>query len=140
MKSDSLVTVARLRRMAQDAARQDLSRALAAEAIAIAHADDATRRIADEAEAASSLMADDAVVDAFAVWLPGARQHAAATRAVCERAGAEVGRTRAVLTLSRTAVEAVETLLVQRAEAQAKDRARRLQAELDEIGRGTGPD
>ena len=140
MKHDALMTVARLRRLAQDEARQGLSRALADEAAAITRADDATRQIADEAAAASSLMADDAVVDAFAAWLPGARQHAADTRSACERAGAEVGRTRAILTMSRTAAEAVETLLVQRAEAQARDRARRLQAELDEIGRGTGPD
>ena len=36
---------------------------------------------------------------------------------------------------SRTAAEAVDTLLAQRAQAQADDRARRDQADLDEIGR-----
>ncbi len=140
MKHDPMVTVARIRRLARDEARQGLSRALAAEAAAIIRADDASRRIADEAAAASSLTGDDAMVEAFAAWLPGARQHAAATRTACERAGAEVSRMRAVLTLSRTAAEAVETLLVQRAEAEAKDHARRLQAELDEVGRGAVPD
>ena len=140
MKHDPLATVARLRRLAHDEARQELSRALAAEAAALARADDATRQIADETAAASSLMGDDSMVDAFAAWLPGARKHAADTRAASERAGAEVGRMRAILTVTRTAAEAVETLLAQRAEAQAKDRARRLQAELDEIGRGTAPE
>ncbi len=140
MKHDAIVTVARLRRLARDEARQALFRALAAEAVAIGHADDALRQIADETAAASSIMADDAVVDAFAAWLPGARQHAAATRAACERAGAEVGRMRAILTVSRIAAEAVEALLLQRAEEQAKDSARRLQAELDEVGRGTKRD
>lgn len=139
MKRDPIATVARLRRLARDDARQALSWALAAEATAYAHADDAIRQIADEAAAASNLMADDAVVDAFAAWLPSARRHATETRNACERANAEVARLRAVLTASRTAAEAVETLLAQRAEAQAQHRARRTQAELDEIGRQTRP-
>ena len=138
MKHNAIVTVARLRRLARDEAHQVLLCALATEAAAIARADDATRRIADETAAASSITGDDAMVDAFAAWLPGARQHAINTRAACERAGAEVGRTRAILTVSRTAAEAVETLLAQRAAAAAKDYARRFQAELDEVGRGTG--
>ncbi len=140
MKNDSMVTVARLRRLARDEASQELSRALATEAAADARAVDATRQIADETAAASSLMGDDAMVEAFAAWLPGARQHATKTRAERERAGAEVSRMRAILAVSRAAVEAVETLLAQRAEASAKDRARREQAELDEVGRGTGPE
>ena len=140
MKHDPLTTVARLRRLAHDEARQELSRALAAEAAASARADDATRQIADETAAASSLMGDDSMVDAFAAWLPGARKHASDTRAASERAGAEVGRMRAILTVTRTAAEAVEALLAERAEAQARDRARRLQAELDEIGRGAAPE
>jgi len=75
------------------------------------------------------------MVEAFAAWLPGARRHAAEARDACERAGAEVARLRAVLTASRAASEAVEALLAQRAEAKAKDRDRRSQAELDEAGR-----
>lgn len=140
MTHDAITTVARLRRLARDEARQGLSRALATETAASARADDAMQQIADETAAASSLMGDDAMVDAFAAWLPGARRHAAETRAACERAGAEVGRMRAILTVSRTAAEAVETLLAQRAEAQVKNHNRRLQAELDEIGRGAGPE
>lgn len=140
MKNDPMVTVARLRRLACDEASQGLSRALATEAAADARAADATRQIADETAAASSLMGDDAMVEAFAAWLPGARQHATNTRAACERAGAEVSRMRAILAVSRTAAEAVETLLSQRAEALAKGAARREQAELDEVGRGIGPE
>jgi flagellar export protein FliJ len=135
-----MVTVARLRRRARDEASQGLFRALATEAAADVRAADATRQIADETAAASSLSGDDAMVEAFAAWLPGARQHAVNTRAACDRAGAEVSRMRAVLAVSRAAVEAVETLLSQRAEAMAKDHARREQSELDEIGRGPGPE
>jgi putative NADH-flavin reductase len=139
MKHEVMVTVARLRRLARDEARQDLSRAVAAEAAAATRADEAVQRIAEEAVAASSLTGDDAVVDAFAAWLPGARRYAAETRALCDHASAEVGRMRAILTASRTASEAVETLLAQRADAQAKDYARRMQSELDEAGRQTMP-
>lgn len=139
MKHKAIQTVARLRRLALDDASEALSRALAAEAIAAARADEATRQIADEAAAASSLTGDDGMVEAFAAWLPGARQHAAEARDACERAGAEVARLRAVLTASRAAYEAVETLLAQRTEAEAKERDRRSQAELDEAGRQTEP-
>jgi len=135
MKHEALVTVARLRRLALDDASQALSRGLVAETIAATRADDAAQQIADEAAAASSLNGDDAMVEAFAAWLPGARRHAAEARDACERAGAEVARLRAVLTASRAASEAVEALLAQRAEAKAKDRDRRSQAELDEAGR-----
>lgn len=139
MKHKAIQTVARLRRLALDDASQALSRALAAETIAAARADEATRQIADEAAAASSLTGDDGMVEAFAAWLPGARQHAAEARDACERAGAEVARMRAVLTASRAACEAVEALLTQRAEAEARERDRRSQAELDEAGRQTEP-
>ena len=137
MKHKAIQTVARLRRLALDDASQALSRALAAEAAAAARADEATRQIAEEAAAASSLTGTDATVEAFAAWLPGARQHAADTREYCERASAEVARLRAVLTASRAAYEAVEALLAQRTEAEAKERDRRSQAELDEAGRPT---
>lgn len=139
MKHKAIQTVARLRRIALDDASQALSRALAAETMAAARADEASRQIADEAAAASSLIGDDGMVEAFAAWLPGARQHAAEARDACERAGAEVARLRAVLTASRAAYEAVETLLAQRTEAEAKERDRRSQAELDEAGRQTEP-
>lgn len=135
MANDPMLTVARLRRLARDDARQALAQGLAIEAAAAARAEHATRSIADEQAAASSLYGDDTVVEAFAAWLPGARLHAAKAREACDRAGAEVNRLRAVLTASRTAAEAVDTLLAQRAQAQADDRARREQADLDEIGR-----
>lgn len=139
MKHKAIQTVARLRRLALDDASQALSRALAAETAATARADEATRQIAEEAAVASSLTGTDAAVEAFAAWLPGARQHANETREACERASAEVSRLRAVLTASRTAYEAVETLLAQRTEAEAKEQDRRSQAELDEAGRQTEP-
>ena len=139
MKHKAIQTVARLRRLALDDASQALSRALAAESAAAARAEEAARQIAQEATAASSLTGDDAMVEAFAAWLPGARRHAAEAREACERASAEVARLRAVLTASRAACEAVETLLAQRKDAQAKERDRRSQAELDEAGRQSGP-
>lgn len=135
MTRDPIATVARLRRLARDEARLGLSRALATETEAARLADQATRDIADESAAATSLIADDSVVEAFAAWLPVARQRAAEARAACDRAGAEVARWRAVLTASRSASEAVDTLIADRAAAAAQDRARRTQAELDDAGR-----
>lgn len=137
MKHKAVQTVERLRRLALDDASQALSRALAAETAAVARADEAARRIAEEAAAASSLTGTDMTVEAFAAWLPGARRHAAEAQDACERASAEVARLRAVLTASRAAHEAVEALLAQRTEAEAKERDRRSQAELDEAGRQT---
>ena len=139
MKHKAIQTVARLRRLALDDASQALSRALAAEAAAAARAAPASRQLADEAAAAARRPGAAAPGAAFAAWLPGARQHATEAREACERAGAEVARLRAVLTASRAAYEAGEALLTQRWEAQAKERDRRSQAELDEAGRQTEP-
>jgi len=135
MTRDSLATVARLRRLAQDDARQALSLALAHQARMAARADSAARDIVNEAEAAASIHVDDAVVEAFAAWLPVARAHAADTRAECERAEAEVARLRAVLTASRAAMEAVETLMAQRDAVLAQARTRRAEIDLDDATR-----
>lgn len=135
MKHNPIETVARLRRLAQDDARQALSRATAAEQAAAGRAKQAAQHIVDEADAASSITADDAMVHSFAAWLPGARLRATALRAACEHASAEVDRLRAVLTASRIATEAVEALLAQRAAARDATHARHAHAELDEIGR-----
>ena len=135
MPRDPMKTVSRLRHLAQDDARQALAQALATEATAAARAEHAARRIAEEQAAASSVSGNDTVVEAFAAWLPGARQTAAKARETCDRAGAEVARMRAILTASRAATEAVDTLMAQRAEKQAEDRARRIQADLDDAGR-----
>ena len=135
MRNDSIETVARLRRLAQDDARQALSRATAAEQAAATRAKQADQHILNEADTASSITADDAMVHSFAAWLPGARLRAVALRAACEHASAEVDRLRAVLTASRIASESVEALLAQRAAARGAAHARHAQAELDEIGR-----
>lgn len=135
MARDPLATVARLRRLAQDDARQALAQALAHEAQAADRANSVQRDIASQAAAASSMDTGDAAVEAFAAWLPGARQQAAAARDVCERAGAEVGRLRAVLSATRAALEGVETLIAERSANDAQGRERQAEAERDDAGR-----
>ena len=80
----------------------------------------------------------DQLVEAFAAWLPGARHRAAQARAVHVRMEAEVGRLRAELQASRSALESIEALIAERRAAQAAEQARRWQRDLDEMGSKTG--
>ena len=98
----------------------------------------AERLIAAETVAASALDGDDGVVEAFAAWLPGARQRAAQAREACERAQADVSRARAVLSMTRAGVEAVATLAQEQAARLAALAARREQHALDDAARPRG--
>ncbi len=131
MAHDPLDTLVKLRRTSQDGAQQALARAISAETAAATAAANAERSIVEEQRAALDLAAGDGVVEAFGAWLPAARARAAAAWEACERARAEVARTRAALTAARTAVETVETLMDQRAKTRRDLTERRLQADLD---------
>ena len=52
-----------------------------------------------------------------------------------ERYAAETGRARAILAGLRTALESIEALVAERAQAQTAALARRAQADLDEVCR-----
>jgi hypothetical protein len=128
----------RVRRRTLEAARQDLARALEAEAIAADHhrqSEDAIRR---ELRAASCTDAPDAAVEAFAAWLP--RGRAAVMLAEAARAAAEAAsqQARTRLVVARTASEAAEQLLKNHLTAERAEAARQLQAMLDESVQRTG--
>lgn len=94
MPRDPLDTLARVRRMSHEEALAALALVLQAEEEADGLAKQAERTIAAETLAAGALDGDDGVVEAFAAWLPGARQRAAQARGACERAQADVSRAR----------------------------------------------
>ena len=135
MPPDPLVTLARVRRLAHEDALACLARTLQAEADADSLAKQADRSIARETAAAEALDGGDAVVEAFAAWLPGARRRAAHARDACERAQADVSRARAVLAMSRAGMEAVQTLMQERAARQAAAAARQEGHALDDAAR-----
>lgn len=136
MPRDPLDTLARVRRLAHEEALATLARVLQIEGEADQLAKDAERIIATEQAAAGALDGDDSVVEAFAAWLPGARQRAFQAREACERAQADVARARAVLAMTRAAMEAVATLAEDQAVRRAVAAARREQHALDDAARG----
>jgi len=115
-----------------DLAQQDLARATAAETDASALVRLAETIIGDEQEAACALDASDGAVEAFARWLPGARQRAHSARSMLESTQAEVGRMRALLTAARQALETVEALSEHRQTEREADVARRTQREMED--------
>ena len=118
--SDALPTLIRLRRQSQDQAQTALARAIHAAAVADRTAQAAEDAIRAEQDAAGALTADDGAVEAFARWLPAARDRAHVAAQQAERAQAEVCRQRALLTACRSALESVQELSDGRAAAQAK--------------------
>lgn len=132
MPRDPLSTLIRLRQRALDDAQRTLVDCIAGEARARAVADETERAIARETEAASSTTGSDAVVDAFAAWLPGARLRVEAAHRDLESLQAETTRARAGVAACRTALESVETLQRERREKAEQARERRLQLELDD--------
>ena len=136
MPHDPLLVLARVRRMAHEEALATLARALAGEAEADGAVKQAERSIAGELDAASALDGGDGVVEAFAAWLPGARQRAAQARQACERAQADVSRARAMLSVTRSGTEAVAAVIAERARAQQAADARAEQHALDDATRG----
>jgi flagellar export protein FliJ len=134
MSRDPLEALLKLRQRGQDDARRALAHAVQHETDAMAKAAAVDRAITVEQQAAMDLNAGDGVVEAFAAWLPTARTRAAEAWHAAERAGAEVARTRALLTAAQAAAKTVETLMQQRAAARNTAAARRTQADMDEAG------
>ena len=138
MPRDPLDTLARVRRLAHEEALAALARALQVEGVADELAKEAERIIATELTAAGTLDGDDSVVEAFAAWLPGARQRAYVAREACERAQADVARARAVLAMTRSAMEAVATRAKEQAGRRASAAAQQEQHALDDAARARG--
>ena len=133
MRDEALQALLRIRRLASDEARRNLGEAQAPEALAQEAADAMEREIARETALACSLEADDAVVEAFGAWLPGARTRAAASRSAADRAAADTARARAGLKLARSGLEAAEALAAEQHAAKNEADARREQHSLDDL-------
>lgn len=132
MRREPLDTVLRLRRHAVDDARRALTDSLVAATAAEMAAHQLQRDIQAETDRAGDVSGDDSMVEAFAAWLPTARQRLDAARSVQERQEAEVARCRAELTASRAAMQAVEGLIAASRAAQAEAREKVAQRGLDE--------
>ena len=135
----TLRTMARMRRLVVEEARQGLADCLAAEADAAARERQAADALARERDLAASPAAEDAIVEAYVAWLPAGLGALAAARAARDRADAATAQARARLNAGRMAEEAVQRRI---AELEAAERAatlRREQAELDEVARRLRP-
>jgi flagellar export protein FliJ len=137
MKRNPLDAVLRLRRLAMEDATRDLVECLRGEAEAQQAMAAVEATIHRETEAASSLTGDDAVVEAFGVWLKRARKDLLAAQARREHFESETARVRAALAVARAAVKATELLIAKQAAAADAEAARQEQHDLDEIGRRT---
>ena len=132
MRREPLETVLRLRRHAVDEARRALTDSLVAVTEAEMKAHQIQRDIQLETERAADVSGGDALVEAFAAWLPIARRRLAEARALQDRHEAEVARCRAELTASRAAMQAVEALLAERRAKQAEAQGKAAQRGMDE--------
>lgn len=139
MNLDRLRMLMRLRKSEVDTARTALAARLEEAGAARSRAQEAEAAIAREFEAASRLDADDAAVDALAAWLPRGRAAAAVARGQADRAEAEVVQARAMLTLARSAAEAVQALIEAETAIATRQAAAREQAVLDEAARHREP-
>ena len=117
MPSDPLATLIKVRKRARDEAQRALVDALELENRAEQSSQRMERRIAQETEAATDVNGSDAMVEAFAAWLPAARRELAHHRQTLMDRQADTMRSRAELTACRTALEIVETLVSERQEA-----------------------
>lgn len=135
MASEPLEAVLAIRRRAVEQDRASLAASNQAASLADQQARAIEREIEKEAERAADPSGSDHLVEAFAAWLPAARQRAAQARALQDRHEAESSRHRAELTASRTAVEIIETLIAERHAARAQARSSAAQRELDDIPR-----
>lgn len=134
MKRDPLDAVLRLRRLALDDAGREFADCLRRETEAEQATAAVEAAIVRETEAATSLSAGDAVVEAFGAWLRRAHRDLHAAQAAQERAEAETSRVRAILAAARAAVRAAEHMRSASAAARQADADRREQRTLDEIG------
>ena len=132
--SKALDVVARLRKLAVDEARRDLADRLATEA----RADEADRtaqaNLQREHTAAATLGAEDALIEAFATWLPKGLAARDTARDASLRAQEATEEGRAAVTAARASAEAVEQMLAQFAAERLAELNRREQAVLDEVG------
>lgn len=135
MKRDALVAILRVRQSTLDEAQKVIADAYDAEQAASLRAQAAAEALSRELDAAMRLSGGDDAVESFARWLPVGRQSLQHAHDTQRDATTELDRARAVLSLARAGVRAVETLMEQRLQEKQKERNRREQLILDDSGR-----
>jgi flagellum-specific ATP synthase len=138
MSRDPLEALLRLRRMAADEARRGLAECLRAEGEAAAAVATIEAAIDRETEAATSLAAGDAEVEAFAAWLRRIRPKQQAALAATESAEAATTQARGVLGAARAGVQAAEETLEKRGAVERAEAERKAQNEIDEAAQRGG--
>ncbi len=133
MRDEPLRTLLRLRRLALDEARLTLATSLAAETEAADLCRSIEEAIRRETDVASRVDAGDATVEAFALWLRQTLTEQAAASVALTDAEGRTHEARIVLTVARSAVEAVETEIERREGVRRQEGERREQRSLDEI-------
>lgn len=134
MPRDPLTVMLRFRRRTVDEARVTLATALAGETEATTRLRAAERSIETEADRASDPGGGDDLVEAFARWLPAARDRVGQAKGEQERQAVEVARKRAELAAARTGLEVIETMLREKRDFAAGEEAKRSQQAIDEAG------
>ena len=132
MKRDPLGTMLRVRQSVLDEAQKAVADAYRLERDASDRADAASAALEREMRAAMSLTGGDEAVETFARWLPTGRRAIKQAHDAQRDATAVLDQARAVLTLARSGVKAVETLIEQRRAEQRLEDNRRDQRVLDE--------
>jgi len=139
MKPASLQTLIRVRRHAVDAASQQLSVCLETEAAANAAVRAQAGEINRQRGVAESAATGDGAVEAFAQWYPPAQARLRLLAARHARTEEETARARAQLGAARTALEAVETLWREGAQARQAKILSDEQKQIDEAASRHGP-
>lgn len=134
MKRDPLKTILRIRQTTLDEAEAAVAEAYRLEQVATSHTEAMVELLDRETQAAMSITGGDDMVEAFARWLPVGRRHLNKAHDDQRVATAELDRVRAVLTLARSGVKAVERMIEQRDLGLRQEQQRREQAVMDELG------
>jgi hypothetical protein len=130
--ADKLSTLLRLRHLQADLARASLGHALAAERAAetaLLEAKGAPAREAAGLPSASS----NALLAAYAAWLPAAAAHAVRCACLVENTQAARQEAGLVLQAGKRAVEAVEKVQQARQAASTQEAGRKTQSMLDDL-------
>ncbi len=133
MARNPLESLIRVRRIALDETRRTLAQCLEAEETAARTRAEAESEIVRERQAAENIGAGDAAVEAYAAWLPGARERLLRAVAAQERMAADIARARAALTVARGSYEAAEDANARRLADERTARQGREQAAIDEF-------
>ncbi len=134
MRRETLISMVKLRQQAIADAKKRLAETIAEESKAQAYAEEADRRLLQEAEVAADVTAGDEMVEAYARWLPRGLRHASETRLAWEATTTDVSHARATLDAARAAAELAENTLEAFGKAELAVRVRKEQNELDELG------